>query len=127
MIEFLMCRMENHMDMKTYESFLLRWGESTSSEEKMQEWVEMVQSVIGKRVYEGIKRDFRDIEDEKKRSESGMHCIQPFEKPSTVHFKKDIGAELTTIQDFESFRMDFSNILGGLVDTQVDTSICMGT
>ena len=66
MIEFLMFRMKNHMDMETYESMLLRWKESSSSTEKMQEWVETVQSIIGKGVYESIKKEFRDIEDKKK-------------------------------------------------------------
>ena len=122
-----MCRMEKHMDIKTYESLLLSWGESTSSEEKMQEWVEMVQSIIGKKVYENIKKDFRDIEEKKKERESGMHCIQSFEKSPTVNFKKDIGAELTIIQDFQSFKMDFSNVLGGLKNTQGNASICAGT
>ena len=55
-----------------------------------------------------------------------MNCIQPLKKTTTVHFKKDIGAELTTVPDFDTFRMDFSNILGGLIDTDMDTSICIG-
>ena len=103
------------MDMETYETMLTRWGESSSNTEKMQEWVEMVQSIIGKSVYEGIKREFRDIENEKKKREGGMHCIQSFEETLTVNFKKDIGAELTTVQDPDSFIMDFTNILGGLI------------
>lgn len=115
------------MDMETYESLLLKWKESTSSKEKMQEWVENVQCVIGKRIYESIKRDFLDIEEENKKRVGSMNCIQPFKNEITVHFKKDIGAELTTVHDFDTFRMYFSNILGGLVDTEIDTSICMGT
>lgn len=127
MIEFLMCEMKKHMDATTYESMLFRWGESSSNTEKMQEWVEMVQSIIGSSVYEGIKQDFRDMEEKKKERDGGMHCIQSFEKSSTVHFKKDIGAELTIDQDFESFKLDFKSIVCGLVDTRVDTLISMDT
>ena len=124
MIEFLMCQMKNHMDIKTYESMLLRWGESSSNTEKMQEWVETVQSIIGKGVYEGIKKHFRYIEDKKKERDGGMHCVHSFDKASVVHFKVDIGAELTTETCLDRFKAGFSNILGDIVETPMDTTIC---
>ncbi len=127
MLEFLMCEMRKHMDAGTYESMLLKWGDSSSSTEKMQQWVKMVRETIGNVAYEGIKRDFRDMEEKKKERNGGMHCMQSFDKSPTVHFRTDIGAELTINQCLADFKMGFSHVLCLLVDPQLDPSICMGT
>ena len=116
MIEFLMCRMKDHMDTETYKLMLSTWSDSSSDANKMQSWVENVKSVIGGIVYENIKTEFIALEEERKSQECSMNCTETFSNPVVVQFKKDIGAEVSLDHNIHEFVKFFEIGLHGVVD-----------
>lgn len=114
MIEFLMLRMKEHMDIIKYENMLSQWSKSSSDTHMMQLWVDDVRSCIGGDVYENIKKEFIELENKRNDRECSMNCTETFSNPVVVQFKKDIGAENDLTEDIDEFLKFFEISIHGI-------------